>query len=244
MTKSPDEDFIDDDPALRSVDPENRIELTRFERWDDAELACGLLRFNGIACELSSMLIPGLPADMILWVNARDADLARALLADAEREASTQHDEAEGSPVGAPESESVHISRGFSASPESVFRAWIDPTILQHWLAPIANADARVGGQFRLEVSKPEGAHVVTGEYLEFIPNQRLTMTWVYRGPMAQSGKVEALLTVEFNAVGSNTEISLHHEHLTNPAYLDVIRKGAWTKALDELEKVLADLSK
>ena len=95
MTESPDEAFIDDDPTLRAVDPENRTELTRFERWDDAELACGLLRFNGIACELSSMLIPGLPADMILWVNARDADLAWALLADAEREASTRHDEAE-----------------------------------------------------------------------------------------------------------------------------------------------------
>lgn len=95
VTESPDEAFIDDDPTLRAVDPENRTELTRFERWDDAELACGLLRFNGIACELSSMLIPGLPADMILWVNARDADLAWALLADAEREASTRHDEAE-----------------------------------------------------------------------------------------------------------------------------------------------------
>ena len=95
VTKSPDATFIDDDPALRSVDPENRMELTRFERWDDAELACGLLRFNGIACELSSMLIPGLPADLILWVNARDADLARTLLADAEREASTRPDEAE-----------------------------------------------------------------------------------------------------------------------------------------------------
>jgi hypothetical protein len=77
---------VDDDPALFHVDPDNRIELDRFERLDQAELACGLLRANGIPCELSSMPLPGLPADLILWVNADDAKLAWALLADAERQ--------------------------------------------------------------------------------------------------------------------------------------------------------------
>ncbi|MFY9791444.1 MAG: hypothetical protein WA474_15630 [Candidatus Sulfotelmatobacter sp.] len=86
--------FSDDDPALRYVDPNNRIELDRFERWDEAELACGLLRSNGIACELSPMPLPGLPVDRILWVHNRDAKLAWALLADAEREASRKNDNA------------------------------------------------------------------------------------------------------------------------------------------------------
>jgi hypothetical protein len=86
--------FVDDDPTLRYVDPNNRTELNRFERWDEAELACGLLRFNGIACELSPMPLPGLPADIILWVHNRDATLAWALLADAEREASGKNDDA------------------------------------------------------------------------------------------------------------------------------------------------------
>ena len=76
-----------DDLKLRFVDPENRTEIDRFERLDEAELACGLLRADGIACELSPPPLPGLPADIILWVNRRDAGLAWALLADAEREA-------------------------------------------------------------------------------------------------------------------------------------------------------------
>jgi hypothetical protein len=33
------------------------------------------------------MVIPGLPADVILWVHNQDAQLAWALLADAERKA-------------------------------------------------------------------------------------------------------------------------------------------------------------
>jgi hypothetical protein len=79
-------DFIDDDPALRYVDPNDRVEIGRFERVDEAQLACGLLRSNGISCELSSMILPGLPGELILWTSAKDAELAWALLADAESE--------------------------------------------------------------------------------------------------------------------------------------------------------------
>lgn len=85
--------FVDDDPALRYVDPNNRVELERFPRLDEAELACGLLRSSGIPCELSSPPLPGLPADIILWVHNQDAKLAWALLADAEREASRKKDD-------------------------------------------------------------------------------------------------------------------------------------------------------
>ena len=87
MAAPPDNGFVDENPALRHVDPNNRVELDHFNRRDEAELACGLLRFHRIPCELSSMVIPGLPADTILWVHADDAELAWALLADMEREA-------------------------------------------------------------------------------------------------------------------------------------------------------------
>jgi hypothetical protein len=83
---------IDDDPSLRHVDLNDRIEVARFERWDEAELACGLLRSSGIPCEVSSMVMPGLPGELILWTRNKDAELAWALLADAEREASRKND--------------------------------------------------------------------------------------------------------------------------------------------------------
>ncbi|HLJ14655.1 MAG TPA: SRPBCC domain-containing protein [Bryobacteraceae bacterium] len=143
--------------------------------------------------------------------------------------------------MSTPESESVRVTRRLAASPERVFEAWVDPALLRRWLAPDAEADARAGGRFRLEVSKPEGAHVVTGEYREFVPSERLVMTWVYEGPMAPAGKMDALLTVEFRKDGPNTEISLRHEGLTNPRYLETIRQGAWTQALDKLEALLAN---
>ena len=80
--------FVDEDPALRYVDPSNRKVVERYDRWDEAELACVLLRTSGIACELNPMPLPGLPADIIVWVHNRDVELAQAILADADHEAS------------------------------------------------------------------------------------------------------------------------------------------------------------
>lgn len=80
------EGFSDNDPELEYVDPENRAELERYETdtGAEAEIDCGLLRANGIACELGAQTIPGLPANMILWVNRKDVETARALLDDVE----------------------------------------------------------------------------------------------------------------------------------------------------------------
>jgi hypothetical protein len=83
-------------PELPGVDPDRRVELTRFEteQGDEAEIACGLLRANGIACELSSTALPGLPADLIIWINPEDAKQAQMLLEDAQRSAPREEDEA------------------------------------------------------------------------------------------------------------------------------------------------------
>jgi hypothetical protein len=80
-------DNLADNPELQHVDLNDRVELDRFEHPYEAELACGLLRTNGIACEVSSEVIPGVPGEVILWTRTKDAQVAWALLADSEREA-------------------------------------------------------------------------------------------------------------------------------------------------------------
>lgn len=142
------------------------------------------------------------------------------------------------------ESEPIRVTRVLTGSAERVFDAWINPALLQQWLAPKAEVDGREGGHFRLEVAKPEGVHVVTGKYQEFKPNERLLMTWVYDGPMGAEGDMVASLRVEFRKHGSNTEITLQHDKLTNPAYRETVAKGSWTAALDRLETLLTGLSR
>lgn len=110
------------------------------------------------------------------------------------------------------------VTRRLAATPEQVFKAWTNAAVLQRWLAPKVEA-VPDGGHFRLEVSKPEGSHVVTGEYRELVSNRRIVMTWVYDGPMAPARGMEALLTIDLLADGPNTEVTLHHDHLSNSTY-------------------------
>ena len=136
--------------------------------------------------------------------------------------------------------ESVAVVRTVKAPPQQVFAAWTDAAHLQRWLAPIAQADGRVGGHFRLEVQTADGSHVVAGEYRELVPNQRLVMTWVYEGPMVPAGKAPTKVTVDFRPSGPHTEVHVLHEGLQNPTYRDAIRQGAWTEALTQLEALLS----
>jgi uncharacterized protein YndB with AHSA1/START domain len=136
--------------------------------------------------------------------------------------------------------ESVVVVRTIHAPPSKVFAAWIDAAQLQRWLAPIAQADGRVGGHFRLEVQTADGSHVVDGEYRELVPAWRIVMTWVYEGPMLPTGREPTNVTVELRPSGPNTEVSVQHEGLKNPTYRDAIRQGAWTEALTQLEALLS----
>jgi uncharacterized protein YndB with AHSA1/START domain len=101
------------------------------------------------------------------------------------------------------EEDSVHITRRFNASRKQVFEAWANLELLRLWLAPMVEVDASVGGRIRLEVYKPEGVHLVTGVYREFVPGQHIVMTWVYAGPMGSAEQMEALLTIDFHKRGS-----------------------------------------
>lgn len=93
---APKDDTPVENPALLVIDPEHRVEIAHFDlvQGDQAELACGMLRANGIACELSNPLLPGLPNERALWVNAADAEQARTLLAVAESGGTTEEDDA------------------------------------------------------------------------------------------------------------------------------------------------------
>ncbi len=73
------------------------------------------------------------------------------------------------------------LRRTFTASRERVFRAWITPRALEHWLRPrgmsltVCSLDARVGGSFRFEL---ENGTSIVGTYLHMVPPEKLAFTW------------------------------------------------------------------
>ena len=140
-------------------------------------------------------------------------------------------------PPASPNTSTLVLRRTFTASRQRVFRAWITPRALEHWLRPrgmsmtVRWLDARVGGTFRFEL---EDGSVLIGTYLQMIPPQKLVFTW--SGGVAQSW--ETVITLDFLEQGPVTEVVLTHEGLDTPERL-AIAQGGWPSLLDALALVL-----
>lgn len=76
-----------DDLELSFVPPEEREAVRNFDEEAEAELAAGFLRAQGIAAEVGTMIIPGLAANLSLWVYKGSAAEARRLLDEADARA-------------------------------------------------------------------------------------------------------------------------------------------------------------
>jgi uncharacterized protein YndB with AHSA1/START domain len=76
----------------------------------------------------------------------------------------------------------VVLTRRFAASPEAVYRAHIEPQLIQRWLLgpegwtmPVCINEARPGGKFRYEWSHDKkGGFYITGEYVELTPYNKI----------------------------------------------------------------------
>jgi uncharacterized protein YndB with AHSA1/START domain len=66
-----------------------------------------------------------------------------------------------------------------AASPDTVFRFFVDPVSMARWIGQQHTLDPRPGGIFRVEVSS--GA-VASGAYTEITPYRRVAFTWGWEG--------------------------------------------------------------
>lgn len=76
----------------------------------------------------------------------------------------------------------VVVTRRFEAPPEAVYRAHIEPELLQKWVLgpegwtmPVCVSDPRPGGAIRFEWVNPDGGgFYLTGEYVSLEPHRRV----------------------------------------------------------------------
>jgi uncharacterized protein YndB with AHSA1/START domain len=101
---------------------------------------------------------------------------------------------------------------------------------------PIAEADLRVGGRFRVQFWSPEGEHhSVSGVYREVVPERKLVFSWAWQSTPERESQVTVALAPDRDG----TILTLKHEQFFNETARDDHRRG-WTAALDNLEKALA----
>jgi uncharacterized protein YndB with AHSA1/START domain len=73
----------------------------------------------------------------------------------------------------------VTVSHVIAASADALYAAWTDPAIMARWMGKVTEADAQVGGRYRIEHAAGGGAvYVHKGEYRVLEPGTRIVQTF------------------------------------------------------------------
>ena len=143
-------------------------------------------------------------------------------------------------PARIAEKPSLRLTRHYPVAPEKVWRAWTDPEAIKRWWGgsgpvSLAQADARVGGVFRIVFGGADGsANECAGVYKEVVANRRLVFSWHW--PRSTPERV-SLVTIELEAAGGGTDLTLRHEQFFDEQARDGHQRG-WGVALDNMEKL------
>jgi uncharacterized protein YndB with AHSA1/START domain len=133
----------------------------------------------------------------------------------------------------------VRLHRVLRASPERVYKAFLDADAMAKWLPPhgftckVHRLDARVGGSYRMSFTNfGSGAgHSFGGEYLELVPNERIRYSDRFDDP-ALPGSMHTAITLK--AVSCGTELAIVQEGLPEAVPVEMCTLG-WQESLAQL---------
>ena len=108
----------------------------------------------------------------------------------------------------------VEFHRVLRATPERVYRAFLDAEALVKWLPPngftarMHHMDAKVGGSYRMSFTNFTTGSVQAfgGEYLELSPHQRIRWTDKFENP-GLPGEMQVTVTLKPVSVGTDVHI-------------------------------------
>jgi uncharacterized protein YndB with AHSA1/START domain len=136
---------------------------------------------------------------------------------------------------------SLTLVRRIKARPSIVFDALTTPEGIVYWWGPddgpvlVAETDPQVGGRFRVRFRMLDGSeHESSGEYLEVVKPERLSMSWRWIRGAEDPG--ESLVVITLRAVAEGTELAFTHSCLRDEESRRSHEEG-WTGALDKLER-------
>jgi uncharacterized protein YndB with AHSA1/START domain len=131
---------------------------------------------------------------------------------------------------------SLSVSHSYTAAPERVFDAWIDPALAGKWLFATKTGqmvrveiDARVGGKFAL-VDRRDGVDVAhVGEYLEIDRPRRLVFTF----SVPLYSPVVTRVSIDIVPTPTGCDLTLTHDDVL-PEWATQSQAG-WTMILEAL---------
>jgi uncharacterized protein YndB with AHSA1/START domain len=111
----------------------------------------------------------------------------------------------------------IQLHRVLRATPERVYRAFLDPDAMAKWLPPngftgkVHQMDAKVGGIYKMSFTNftTGKSHSFGGKYVELKPNERLRYTDKFDDPNLPG---EMVTTIALRKVFCGTELNVTQE--------------------------------
>jgi uncharacterized protein YndB with AHSA1/START domain len=137
----------------------------------------------------------------------------------------------------------IRLHRVLRATPERIYRAFLDADAMVKWLPPngftakVHHLDARVGGTFKMSFTNFSNGHSHSfgGEYLELTPHERLRYTDVFDDPNLP-GVIN--VTVDLKKVSCGTEVRIEQAGVPEVIPAEACYLG-WQESLVLLGKLV-----
>jgi uncharacterized protein YndB with AHSA1/START domain len=140
-------------------------------------------------------------------------------------------------------SRTIRLHRVLRASPERIYRAFLDADALSKWLPPygfickVHHTDAKVGGTYKMSFTNftTGHGHSFGGQYRELLANERIRYTDRFDDPNLP-GEIQT--TVSLKQVSCGTELNIVQEGVPEPIPLEMCYLG-WQESLAQLAKLV-----
>jgi uncharacterized protein YndB with AHSA1/START domain len=137
----------------------------------------------------------------------------------------------------------IRLHRILRASPEKIYRAFLDADALAKWLPPngftckVHHLEGRVGGTHKMSFTNfaTGQSHSFGGEYLELAPHERIRYTEKFDDPNLP-GEMEATIILKKASVG--TELNIEQKGVPDVIPPEACYLG-WQESLSLLAKLV-----
>ena len=137
----------------------------------------------------------------------------------------------------------IRLHRVLRATPERIYRAFIDANAMAKWLPPngftgqVHHLDAKVGGTYKMSFTNftTGSSHSFGGEFLELKPNERIRHTDRFDDPNLPG---EMQTTITLTKVSCGTDLNIMQEGVPSVIPAEACYLG-WQESLALLAKLV-----
>jgi len=137
----------------------------------------------------------------------------------------------------------IRLHRVFRATPEKIYKAFLDPDAIAKWLPPngftakVHQMDAKVGGTYKMSFTNftTGKSHSFGGKYVELTPHERIRYTDKFDDPNL-SGEMQT--TIKLTNVSCGTDLNIVQEGVPAVIPAEACYLG-WQESLAQLAKLV-----